>query len=551
MGLEDFFIDVKDLPEGMYGSCQLLFLGLVYAYILMVASNLVSDGSELLLLVPSLAGIVGSVVLPVLGAVPDGAIVLFSGLGDKEVVQEELNIGIGALAGSTIMVLTLPWALCILGGAVPCDKDGKVDYKLRKKNVQGGLSSFGIGLTKNIQFGSYILLFTSVGYLFLQGPAIMAMGYSTDVVAKYENAWAGIGLLISASLFCSYLYYQYKSSLSGQDQVLKEKKFAIIRQAIANGSCSFRGLLFEAFYASPMVMRDESTPLVPEALEDLKSIIKPLFTKYDTDKNGSLDVYELGALIQDLRICTVTSSNSVSHQIFERFDQDGNGQISLAELSLGLMQYFKSISEPEDDDEVSITKQYISTEMNKQTPDQDEDDDEEEDMPEDLIDLSPEQQQFNIKMRSAWMLSLGTFLVVLFSDPMVDVLNEAGKRTGIPAFYVSFVFAPMAANLTEVIAAYNYSKKRTQKTIEISISALQGACAMNNTFVLGIFMILIYFRQLAWQYMAETASILLVEILIVFMTQKSQQTLLDALIILSVYPLSLIFVAVLESMGFD
>ena len=29
-------------------------------------------GSELLLLVPSLAGIVGSVVLPILGAVPDG-----------------------------------------------------------------------------------------------------------------------------------------------------------------------------------------------------------------------------------------------------------------------------------------------------------------------------------------------------------------------------------------------------------------------------------------------------------------------------------------------
>ena len=35
---------------------------------------MISDGSELLLLVPSLAGLVGSVVLPVLGAVPDGAI---------------------------------------------------------------------------------------------------------------------------------------------------------------------------------------------------------------------------------------------------------------------------------------------------------------------------------------------------------------------------------------------------------------------------------------------------------------------------------------------
>lgn len=68
---------------------------------------MISDGSELLLLVPAVAGIVGSVVLPVLGAVPDGAIVLFSGMGDD--AQEELSVGVGALAGSTIMLLTIPW----------------------------------------------------------------------------------------------------------------------------------------------------------------------------------------------------------------------------------------------------------------------------------------------------------------------------------------------------------------------------------------------------------------------------------------------------------
>lgn len=59
------------------------------------ASNLISDGSELLLLVPALAGVVGSVVLPVLGAVPDGAIVLFSGMGDD--AQNQLTVGVGAL----------------------------------------------------------------------------------------------------------------------------------------------------------------------------------------------------------------------------------------------------------------------------------------------------------------------------------------------------------------------------------------------------------------------------------------------------------------------
>lgn len=68
---------------------------------------MISDGSELLLLVPAVAGIVGSVVLPVLGAVPDGAIVLFSGMGDD--AQNQLSVGVGALAGSTIMLLTIPW----------------------------------------------------------------------------------------------------------------------------------------------------------------------------------------------------------------------------------------------------------------------------------------------------------------------------------------------------------------------------------------------------------------------------------------------------------
>ena len=57
-----------------WGLVQVLSLTTVYAYLLFVATNMLSDGSELLLLVPSMAGIVGSVVLPLVAAVPDGAI---------------------------------------------------------------------------------------------------------------------------------------------------------------------------------------------------------------------------------------------------------------------------------------------------------------------------------------------------------------------------------------------------------------------------------------------------------------------------------------------
>lgn len=39
-----------------------------------------------------------------LGAVPDGAIVLFSGLGSEEEVKEQIAVGVGALAGSTSII---------------------------------------------------------------------------------------------------------------------------------------------------------------------------------------------------------------------------------------------------------------------------------------------------------------------------------------------------------------------------------------------------------------------------------------------------------------
>ena len=50
------------------GAPQVVFLGLVYSWVLCIASGRISDGTELLLLVPRLRGVVGSVVLPALGA---------------------------------------------------------------------------------------------------------------------------------------------------------------------------------------------------------------------------------------------------------------------------------------------------------------------------------------------------------------------------------------------------------------------------------------------------------------------------------------------------
>ena len=85
-----------------WGLVQVLSLTMVYAYILFTATNMLSDGSELLLLVPSMAGIVGSVVLPILAAVPNGAILGGkSGLSPHAMAGTLGGLQAGPAGGST------------------------------------------------------------------------------------------------------------------------------------------------------------------------------------------------------------------------------------------------------------------------------------------------------------------------------------------------------------------------------------------------------------------------------------------------------------------
>merc|ERR1740117_1708659 len=134
------------------------------------------------------------------------------------------------------------------------------------------------------------------------------------------------------------------------------------------------------------------------------------------------------------------------------------------------------------------------------------DDDGEEEVPDDLADLSYEDQQSAIKFRAAWMMALGTATVVLVSDPFVDVLTNWGSRLGINPFYISFVVAPFASNASELLSAYTYAKKKTKKAITTSLSTLIGAACMNNPLCLGIFFGLIYAKGLAWKFKAETTA---------------------------------------------
>lgn len=509
-----------------------------------------------MLLVPSLAGLVGGVVLPLLGAVPDGAIILFSGIGDIETAQETLQVGVGALAGSTIMLLTIPFALSILAGRVDL-KDGVPNYygqpKVAPKTLQQDLTTTGVTITEAVNSSGTIMMLTTIPYFLIQVPAMFLHGPQEDI-AYGEHWWALGGLLVCVAGLVWYLRLQLRMSREGED---RGKRMAVVKKLLQQGAVSLSGAvaaklretenelaLSAATEYQSIPSEDVSMNPPPAVRKYLKEILLDAFHSYDKSGDGQLDRREVFVFFRDFHEAI---SEEECDRLFTKFDSDNSGTISFDEFIALAYVMIKARERGEMDGSTrgqsAKTRQAIVETAFEE--------DEEEEVPEEFTDLSPDQQQKEIKKRAFVMLGTGTLLVLLFSDPMVDVMHEIAVRAGMSPFYVSFVLAPLASNASEVIASMYYASKKTRKTITVSLSTLCGAAALNNTFCLSIFFFLIFFRGLAWQFTAETVSIITVEIIVGCLVKRKSMSLLTGLSIMAIFPLSLVLVATLEYLGYD
>jgi len=543
----NFFMDA-----GTMSMAQLLWAFSSYGYVLFVSSGLISDGSELLLLIPSLAGMVGSIVLPILGAVPDGMMVLFSGMNpDVDEAQKEVAVGVGALAGSTIMLLTIPWFLAIYAGRVDIGEDGNCDYKTKLSGANNGLYATGVQFRPAIKANAKFMILSSFIYFIILIPSLSVdkmkvVPTSITGEAQYEHAYALVGVALCLAAFCVYLFLQYKASQKeeGADHSDLERK----TQGVASNIEQFGLNFYITEYREKLKeINGVNAPLTDtfEIPKYLNSALKQIFDKYARG-DGLIDRNEFEDVFRDLHI---EPSSTWIDAKFKETDDDSSGYVEFKEF----IHCFKTLVK---DDKMigryarqeSMNERKI-TALKKSTGGEDDEDEEEaEEVPEEWADLPPDQQKRKILMRSFWMMGLGTVLVLIFSDPMVDVLSGIGEHTGVSAFYVSFILAPLASNASELVAAYSYALKKTSKTITISMSTLEGAACMNNTFCLGIFFSLIYVQGLAWRFTAETLVIVGVQVAIgIIAMLREVHSLFLGLVVLSMYPCSLLLVYFLEN----
>jgi Ca2+/Na+ antiporter len=434
------------------------------------------------------------------------AIILFSGLGDIETAQETLSVGVGALAGSTIMLLTVPWALSIYAGRVDLNADsGKPDYMAKPKlssheSRTHDFQNTGVTLTQAVRHGGIIMAATTLPYFLIQVPAAFLHG-PTEEVADGEHWWALLGFGVCLAGLIYYMRLQLQFSQEGQD---KDKRVAAIKKALSKGQISLKGALHTAIqnetqqqgtggtgggvasYQSLTRHSDSFMQPPPMAARLLTDILGDAFRAYDVDHSGQLESMEIRMFFKDFH---ENISEAEMDRIFKKADKDGDGSVSFDEfiaLAYNLItsndQEAAAAGESKQDE--PFQDSFATGEAHRALVGAiwSEDADEEEEVPEEFTDLSPDEQQVAIKWRAFKMLALGTGMVVYFSDPMVDVMQEIAVRCHLSPFYVSFILAPLASNASEVIASQYYASKKTRKSITVSLSALEGAASMNNTF---------------------------------------------------------------------
>ena len=119
-----------------------IFLIAVYGILLGMGAKWISEGSDLLLEVWG-PGLVGGLLLPTLGALPDALVIAMSVIQstDPAKLQDDLNVGMGTLVGSNVVLLTIPWSMALAYGKVPMDRrsGGTLSAQYKKFHNNQGL----------------------------------------------------------------------------------------------------------------------------------------------------------------------------------------------------------------------------------------------------------------------------------------------------------------------------------------------------------------------------------------------------------------------------
>ncbi|KAJ7554652.1 hypothetical protein O6H91_05G002100 [Diphasiastrum complanatum] len=457
---------------------------------------------------------------------------VFSGLaasGDQ--AQSQVLVGMGLLAGSTVMLLTLLWGSSLIVGRCDLYKvDGHLNAK--ERTLTKGLNLIDTGVTTDSQtrVAAWIMVLTVIPYILPQLPRIINKpSLGTPLVV--------LSCVLSFIALLCYCVYQIVSPW------IQQRRIYLARYRFRKAHTLHKASLLSRENRWGNLLTDDGAPN--------KDVISKLFGYFDKNDDDWLSKEELRGLIVGLGISHeqyIPEEQEVQNWLQDFDVSTINGHISEKEFCEGLEKWIKSFKP------MSRSVNDNSTDANSGPWDVEHahahaslasllEDPEDEDDEEPAHQLSKAQ----IVARAILLIVGGTLLAAVFSDPLVDAVDNFSKASGIPTFFISFVATPLATNSSEAISSLMFATRKRKKNISMTYSQIYGAVAMNNTLCLGIFLAIVAARGLIWDFSAEVTVILFVIIVMgLFAGFRTTFQTWMAVVALSLYPIAIAIVAVLD-----
>ncbi|KAL6554182.1 hypothetical protein OROMI_019855 [Orobanche minor] len=502
-----------------------LFLILVYGYLMFLAATYLSAGSELLLEILG-PGLIGGLFLPILGALPDAMLILVSGLsGSTEVAQSQVSVGMGLLAGSTVMLLTVIWGTCILVGKCDIENNVAIDSRDTKGFISFTgcsliFSSRGSGITTDIwtSYAGIIMAVSVIPFMVVQLPQMLHSNSGRHLSVL-------IGLITSVSLLISYCLYQVFQPWIQKRRLAYAKHKHVISGILKNLKMRSLGKL----------STDDGRPN--------DEVLTKLFMAIDDNDDGYLSHSELRALIVGIQFNEINlDENDAVEKVLKDFDASLDRQVDLNEFINGVGRWLEEAKGGRVSNNAGSMK-YID-EYHVQTKRE-----------HDLLGAGEQSDEIVevvdnpkwISTKAVLLLLLGTAIAAAAADPLVDAVDNFSNATKIPTFFISFIALPLATNSSEAVSAIIFASRKKLRSASLTFSELYGAVTMNNVLCLSVFLALVYARGLVWDFSSEVLVILIVCIVMgVFASVRTTFPLWTASLAFALYPLSLALVYVLD-----
>ncbi|XVF29386.1 hypothetical protein REPUB_Repub15cG0116500 [Reevesia pubescens] len=489
-----------------------VFLILVYGYLMFRAAKLLCDGCEILLEILG-PGIIGGLFLPVLSSLPDAIIILASGLsGSQETAQSQVSVGIGLLAGSTVMLLTVLWGSCLILGKCDLESSLSKDSKDTK-----GFSLTGSGVSTDIwtSYAARIMAISITPFIIVQLPSVLHTTSQNRIAIL-------IALVVSISLLISYSLYQVFQPWIQRRRINFAKHKHVIAGILKHLSVRSVGRL----------LTDDGEPNL--------TVIQKLFKMIDENGDGQLSPAELRALVLGIRFEEIDMDiEDTVENVMKEFDTSCDSFIDIDEFIKGISKWVNEAKRSAERHGTLIHMNHFHEQTKKEHH---------------LLGGHGHGGHFGETVKNpVWntfkaviMLLLGTIVAAVFADPLVDAVNSFSTASSIPSFFVSFVILPIFCT-SEAVSALNFAGRKKLTTASLTYSQIYGSVTMSNILSLSVFLGLVYFRDLTWDFSAEVLVILIVCIVMgAIASFRTTFPLWMSLVAYALYPLSLLLIYILD-----